>query len=115
MFRVEDFADMVQSAATNSLEDPKLCAEFTDAMDLFGDMMRGIEITGPFTHSVRGARLELTQLIRLHNGTQEASDPRTQALFDSLWTQLGLAIYEKNAVEFDYSVSISPYSANHIA
>jgi hypothetical protein len=77
MFADERFADMVQTAALNSLSDPETCRSFTRAMDRFGDKV--LAITNPYDavqlRTIHSAKEYLEQLLQLSGITDETNTP----------------------------------------
>lgn len=105
MFAHKDFADLVTTAASNSLASPELTSRFTGAIDRFGDYMSNISRSDSYvyydflSYSIKGARLNLSELVALRFGIEQDAElsDEAQELMDDLWHQLGLDAQEFTA------------------
>lgn len=99
IFAITDLANVIQTAATNSLASPELCQIFTSSMDQLGNCMRNLEndrYSGVMSHigNVNGAGLHLRRIADLayswHEG--ESSNDRWK-LVKELSSALQLPYY----------------------
>lgn len=118
LFKDPLFADLVAGAAQNALPDKDTCAQFTRAMDKFGD---AVFLLTRFSYDdfpgfnmgsdIAMAKHNLRQLISLRTGEPvdyfptlrgDSTPSQSEELFDDLWTRLGLDLYSFRATPRRY-------------